>query len=134
MAVLAIVRHGQSQWNLKNRFTGEVDVDLSPLGEQEAQKAGELLRAYHFEEAYTSELKRAIRTLDIILRQLGSPKLPVFKSSALNERNYGDLQGLNKAGVERQYGTRQLTLWRRSYDSTPPHGESLAHTYERLIP
>lgn len=134
MPVLAIVRHGQSQWNLENRFTGEVDVELSPLGEQEAQKAGELLRPYHFEEAYTSELKRAIRTLDIILRQLGSPEVPVFKSPALNERNYGDLQGLNKAGVERQYGTRQLTLWRRSFDATPPHGESLAHTYERVIP
>src|SRR6267154_2098613 len=93
MPILIIVRHGQSTWNLENRFTGEVDVDLTPLGEKEAKKAGGLLKAYHFDKAYTSVLKRAIHSLDIILEETGNTHIPVIRTPALNERNYGDLQG-----------------------------------------
>ena len=134
MSILIIVRHGQSQWNLENRFTGEVDVDLTPLGEDEAKEAGILLKSYHFDEAHTSVLKRAIRTLEIILKELDFKDFKIFKSAALNERNYGDLQGLNKAEVEKQYGSAQLVLWRRSYEVVPPKGESLKDTYKRVIP
>jgi 2,3-bisphosphoglycerate-dependent phosphoglycerate mutase len=134
MPSLIIVRHGQSQWNLENRFTGEVDVELSPLGREEAQKAGKLLKSYNLELAFTSILKRAIDTLDIILDVTGRKSIPVIKSAALNERNYGDLQGLNKAEVEKQYGEKQFLLWRRSFGVAPPHGESLKDTYNRVIP
>lgn len=134
MSVLVIVRHGQSQWNLENRFTGEVDITLTPLGEEEAKNAGKLLRSYSFDEAFTSVLKRAIRTLEIILKELDRTDITVVKASALNERNYGDLQGLNKAEVERKYGAEQLLLWRRSYEVAPPNGESLADTYDRVVP
>ncbi|MBO0936944.1 2,3-diphosphoglycerate-dependent phosphoglycerate mutase [Fibrella sp. HMF5335] len=134
MAYLAIVRHGQSVWNLENRFTGEVDVDLSPQGEAEARQAGQLLTPYPVDCAFTSVLKRAIRTLDIIMQQTGQTNLPVTRSAALNERNYGDLQGLNKDDVAKQYGVKQVDEWRRSYDVVPPHGESLEHTYERVVP
>ncbi len=134
MAILIIVRHGQSQWNLENRFTGETDIDLTVLGEQEAKKAGELLSSYNFDEAYTSVLKRAIRTLEIIIKESDHKDIKFFKSKALNERNYGDLQGLNKSDVEKQYGSAQFLIWRRSYDVRPPNGESLADTYARVIP
>ena len=134
MAYLAIVRHGQSVWNLENRFTGETDVDLSPHGEDEARQAGQLLKPYPVACAFTSVLKRAIRTLEIIEQQTGQTNLSVTKSAALNERNYGDLQGLNKDDVARQYGVKQLNEWRRSYAAVPPHGESLEHTHARVVP
>jgi len=134
MAILVIVRHGQSAWNLENRFTGEVDVDLTVQGEEEARKAGELLKPYRIDEAYTSVLKRAIHSLDIILRETGNEKVPVICNAALNERNYGDLQGLNKTETEEKYGAQQVLLWRRSYEVAPPHGESLKNTYDRVIP
>jgi 2,3-bisphosphoglycerate-dependent phosphoglycerate mutase len=134
MPILVIVRHGQSTWNLENRFTGEVDVDLTPLGEKEAKKAGRLLKAYHFDKAYTSVLKRAIHSLDIILEETGNIHIPVTRTPALNERNYGDLQGLNKTETEKKYGASQVLLWRRSFDVAPPHGESLKNTYDRVVP
>ncbi|QDA59033.1 2,3-bisphosphoglycerate-dependent phosphoglycerate mutase [Hymenobacter jejuensis] len=134
MAHLLIVRHGQSVWNLENRFTGETDVDLSPLGEQEALRAGKLLKPHPVDIAYTSVLKRAIHTLAIIKVQTGWRDLPVIRSAALNERNYGLLQGLNKAEVAQKYGAEQVALWRRSYDVAPPQGESLKDTYERVVP
>jgi 2,3-bisphosphoglycerate-dependent phosphoglycerate mutase len=133
MAILVIVRHGQSEWNLKNLFTGWVDVELTPLGEHEAEHAGIVLRPYHFDIAYTSVLKRAIHTLEIILREMNID-IPVYKSEALNERHYGDLQGLNKAEVGSKYGAEQLIKWRRSYSEVPPNGESLENTYQRVIP
>jgi 2,3-bisphosphoglycerate-dependent phosphoglycerate mutase len=134
MTSLIIVRHGQSQWNLENRFTGEVDVELSPLGREEAQKAGKLLKSYNFELTFTSVLKRAIDTLNIILDVTGRRSIPVIKSAALNERNYGDLQGLNKIEVEKHYGEKEFLLWRRSFEVAPPSGESLKDTYNRVIP
>ncbi|MBC7450525.1 MAG: 2,3-diphosphoglycerate-dependent phosphoglycerate mutase [Cytophagales bacterium] len=133
MAILVIVRHGQSEWNLENLFTGWSDIDLSKLGEQEAEHAGLVLRSYHFDCAYTSVLKRAIHTLDIIIHHMDAT-MPVYKSAALNERNYGDLQGLNKGEVGTKYGVEQLMLWRRSYTEVPPNGESLENTYHRVIP
>ena len=134
MSLLIIVRHGQSAWNLENRFTGETDVDLTPLGEEEASNAGKLIKAYRIDEAFTSVLKRAIETLDIILKETNNTNIPINKSSALNERNYGDLQGLNKAETEQKYGAAQVQIWRRSYEVQPPGGESLKDTYNRVIP
>ena len=134
MTYLAIVRHGQSVWNLENRFTGEVDVDLTPKGEAEARQAGQLLKPYPVDRAYTSVLKRAIRTLALIEEQTGQTNLPTAQSAALNERNYGSLQGLNKADMVKQYGAAQVDRWRRSYDEVPPQGESLKQTYERVVP
>lgn len=133
MATLILLRHGQSVWNFENKFTGEVDVDLSKLGEHEAMFAGVLLEKYVIDMAYTSVLKRAIHTLDIILNEMGI-NIPIVQSAALNERNYGDLQGLNKAEMAEKYGTDQVLLWRRSYDTQPPNGESLKDTYNRVIP
>jgi len=134
MPILIIVRHGQSTWNLENRFTGEVDVDLTPLGEEEARNAGRLLKQYHFDKAYTSVLKRAIHSLDIILEETGNIHVPVTRTPALNERNYGDLQGLNKTETEKKYGASQVLLWRRSFDVAPPRGESLKNAYDRVVP
>jgi len=134
MSLLIIVRHGQSAWNLENRFTGEVDVDLTPLGEEEARNAGKLIKSYHIDEAFTSVLKRAIETLDIILKETNNIGIPIKNSAALNERNYGDLQGLNKAETEQKYGAAQVQIWRRSYATKPPGGESLEDTYNRVIP
>jgi 2,3-bisphosphoglycerate-dependent phosphoglycerate mutase len=134
MPLLVIVRHGQSAWNLENRFTGEVDVDLTPLGRQEAASAGKAVKGIHFSQAFTSVLQRAIETLRIILEEAGCPDLPVTRDPALNERNYGQLQGLNKAECARQYGDRQVAIWRRSYSERPPGGESLRDTAARVIP
>jgi len=134
MSILVIVRHGQSEWNLKNLFTGWSDVELTPTGEHEAEYAGIVLRPYHFDVAYTSVLKRAIHTLEIILHEIGLEDIPVYTDRALNERNYGDLQGLNKAEVGAQYGAQQLMAWRRSYTEVPSGGESLENTYQRVIP
>jgi 2,3-bisphosphoglycerate-dependent phosphoglycerate mutase len=134
MANLIIVRHGQSEWNLQNRFTGETDVELSPLGREEAHHAGKLLSSFSIDECFTSVLKRAIDTLEIILEEIGKPNLPITKDKALNERNYGDLQGLNKAETETKYGAEQVLKWRRSFETKPPNGESLKDTYNRTIP
>ena len=133
MALLVIVRHGQSVWNQKNLFTGWADVALTHLGEQEAQHSGMVLKPYHFDFAFTSVLKRAINTLEIMQQEMKT-HLPVIKSEALNERNYGELQGLNKGETGLKYGVAQLMLWRRSFTEIPPKGESLENTYHRVIP
>jgi len=136
MAYLVLLRHGESQWNLENRFTGWVDVPLSPKGEEEARQAGEKLKAagIRFDLAFTSVLQRAIRTLEIALDVLGQSNLPVEKDQALNERHYGDLQGLNKAETAKRFGDDQVHIWRRSYDVAPPGGESLKDTAARTLP
>jgi 2,3-bisphosphoglycerate-dependent phosphoglycerate mutase len=134
MANLIIVRHGQSEWNKENRFTGWIDVDLSPKGAEEAIAAGEKLMNYKFDMAFSSDLKRANRTLSIILDVIHQSKIPVIKNLALNERMYGDLQGLNKDEVKAKHGEVQFNLWRRSYDVAPPNGESLKDTADRVIP
>lgn len=134
MAQLVIIRHGQSQWNLENRFTGWVDVELSPKGEEEAKQAGEMLKGYKFDMAYTSLLKRAQITLGTILEVTGQTGIPVIQNEALNERNYGDLQGLDKAETSEKYGADQVHIWRRSYDIAPPNGESLKDTADRVLP
>ncbi len=136
MALLILVRHGESEWNLQNRFTGWVDVDLTPKGEEEAHKAGQKLKAqgYRIDAVFTSVLKRAIRTTEIILDELGLDGMPYYKNQALNERHYGDLQGLNKQEIGEKYGMDQLKIWRRSYDVAPPGGESLKDTQNRVLP
>lgn len=134
MSYLVILRHGQSQWNLENKFTGWVDVDLSEQGVKEAQNAGEKLKGYKFDKAYTSDLTRAQRTLSIILDIIGQADIPVEKDKALNERMYGDLQGLNKDELREKFGAEQVQIWRRSYDVAPPNGESLKDTAARVIP
>lgn len=134
MPKLVIVRHGQSQWNLENRFTGWIDIDLSPAGEEEALKAGNKLKEYKFDEAFTSDLKRASRTLDIILKEIDQTDIPVQHDKALNERMYGDLQGLNKDECRKKFGEEQVKIWRRSYDIPPPNGESLKDTAARVLP
>ena len=134
MPKLVIVRHGQSQWNLENRFTGWIDIDLSPAGEAEALKAGNKLKEYKFDEAFTSDLKRASRTLDIILKEIDQTDIPVQHDKALNERMYGDLQGLNKDECRKKFGEEQVKIWRRSYDTPPPNGESLKDTAARVLP
>lgn len=134
MPNLILLRHGQSQWNLENRFTGWVDIDLSPLGEEEANNAGKLLLPFEIDYVFTSVLKRAIRTSQIALEQAGKLNIPTERSEALNERHYGDLQGLNKAETALQYGDEQVHIWRRSYDIPPPNGESLQMTQERVLP
>lgn len=134
MAQLVIIRHGQSQWNLENRFTGWVDVDLSPQGIEEAEKAAEMLKDYKFDAAFTSDLQRAQKTLDKILEVSNQTDIPLTKDKALNERMYGDLQGLDKAETAEKYGDEQVHIWRRSYDVPPPNGESLKDTEARVIP
>ena len=134
MAHLTLLRHGESQWNLENRFTGWVDVDLSQKGESEARRAGALLREVPIDVLFTSVLKRALRTAEIALTAAGRTGLPTHRDQALNERHYGDLQGLNKAETAEKYGTEQVHIWRRSYDVPPPGGESLKDTRERVAP
>jgi len=133
MPILALVRHGQSLWNFENRFTGFVDVPLTDVGRSEARKAAEALHGLKFDVAYTSALSRAQETLAILLETLGQ-KLPIIRDAALNERHYGDLQGLNKADAAKEFGEHQVKLWRRSYDTPPPNGESLAMTARRVLP
>jgi 2,3-bisphosphoglycerate-dependent phosphoglycerate mutase len=130
------VRHGQSEWNLKNLFTGWRDVDLTEKGVAEARNAGRKLKAQgtKFDVAFTSSLKRAQRTLDLILEELGQTSIPVFKDEALNERDYGDLVGLNKDDARKKWGEEQVHIWRRSYDVAPPGGESLKDTLARTLP
>ncbi len=134
MARLVLLRHGESQWNLENRFTGWVDVPLTPKGIQEAKNAGEKLRGFTFDRAFTSVLERANETLRLALDVIGQPKIPIERDKALNERMYGDLQGLNKAETAKKYGDAQVKIWRRSYDVPPPGGESLKDTAERVLP
>ncbi len=144
MPNLILLRHGESQWNLENRFTGWTDVPLSPKGEQEAREAGEKLRPYKFDKAFTSVLRRAIDTLNIVLKIIGQEKIPIEYDKALNERHYGALQGLNKAETAQKYGDEQVKLWRRSYDIAPPNevtelnplgiSESLKDTAARTLP
>lgn len=133
MPKLVCVRHGQSEWNLKNLFTGWVDVDLTDQGKAEALNAGKLLKDYKFDHLFTSVLTRAIHTADIILKEM-KVELPTTRDQALNERHYGDLQGKNKAEVGEQFGAEQLHIWRRSFDTPPPNGESLKMTRDRVIP
>ena len=144
MPNLILLRHGESQWNLENRFTGWVDIPLSPKGEMEASQAGEKLKGYKFDKGYTSVLRRAINTMDIVLKIIGQSNLPLERDKALNERHYGALQGLNKADIGKQYGEEQLKIWRRSYDVPPPRdvtelnpdgiSESLKDTAARTLP
>src|SRR5688572_27899016 len=117
---LILVRHGQSQWNLENRFTGWVDVPLSDNGRQEAAEAGRTLKNLRFDAAFTSNLRRAQDTLKAILKETTQENLPVEKNQALNERHYGSLQGLNKKETAAKYGNEQVHIWRRSYDIPPP--------------
>ena len=128
--LLVLVRHGESDWNKKNLFTGWRDVDLTDKGVAEAREAGRKLKAQNikFDVAFTSALIRAQRTLDLMLEELGQTKIPVFKDQALNERDYGDLVGLNKDDARRKWGEEQVLKWRRSYDIAPPGGESLKDT------
>ena len=133
---LVIVRHGQSEWNLKNQFTGWKNPDLTPLGIEEAREAGRELKKLdlHFNIAFTSALLRAQHTLDLIFEELGQSNVPSISDRALNERHYGDLSGLNKEEANRQWGEEQVRLWRRSYDVAPPGGESLKDTAARVLP
>jgi 2,3-bisphosphoglycerate-dependent phosphoglycerate mutase len=133
MPKLILIRHGQSIWNLENRFTGWVDVPLSAQGKDEARKAASQLGGMKLDVAYTSALTRAQHTLSIILEELGL-ELPVIKDQALNERFYGELQGLNKEETAKQYGADQVKIWRRSYDVPPPGGEALKDTAARTLP
>ena len=134
MALLVLVRHGESQWNLENRFTGWIDIPLTEKGREEARRAAEKIRDIHFDRAYTSVLQRATESLDIILQVIGQQGIPVAYDRALNERHYGDLQGLNKAETAEKFGKKQVHLWRRSYDVAPPGGESLKDTAARTLP
>ncbi len=134
MPQLIVLRHGQSEWNLQNRFTGWVDVDLTEQGVQEAKKAGELLRDYQIDVLYTSNLQRAQKTADLALASAGIAVDEIHRDEALNERHYGDLQGLNKAETAEKYGDEQVHIWRRSYDTPPPNGESLKDTQARVLP
>jgi 2,3-bisphosphoglycerate-dependent phosphoglycerate mutase len=133
---LVLVRHGQSDWNLKNLFTGWKNPDLTELGIQEANTGGKALADYgiKFDVAFTSDLKRAQDTLKIILDNVGQPDLKTFKDQALNERDYGDLSGLNKDDARAKWGEEQVHIWRRSYDVPPPGGESLRDTGARVWP
>lgn len=134
--LLVLVRHGQSEWNLKNLFTGWRDVDLTEQGVAEAKEAGRKLKAQGivFDLAFTSALKRAQRTLDLLLTEMGQTGVPIVRDQALNERDYGDLSGLNKDDARKKWGEEQVHIWRRSYDIAPPGGESLRDTLARTLP
>jgi 2,3-bisphosphoglycerate-dependent phosphoglycerate mutase len=134
--LLVLVRHGESEWNLTNLFTGWKDVDLTENGVKEARNAGRKLKAQgiRFDVGYTSALKRAQRSLDLILEEMGQSSIPVIKNLALNERDYGDLSGLNKDDARKKWGEEQVHVWRRSYDVPPPGGESLKDTAARVLP
>src|SRR5580700_2910797 len=134
--ILVLVRHGESEWNLKNLFTGWRDVDLTENGIKEARDAGRKLKAQGicFNVGFTSALIRAQRSLDLVLEEMGQTGIPVFKNLALNERDYGDLSGLNKDDARKKWGAEQVLVWRRSYDVAPPGGESLRDTAARVLP
>ena len=134
--VLVLVRHGESEWNRLNRFTGWKDVGLTEEGMAEAHRAGAMLKetGQRFDCAFTSTLKRAHNTLDIILEELGQGRLPTVKAAALNERDYGELVGIDKDEARKRWGAEQVHLWQRSYDIAPPGGESLKDTALRVVP
>jgi 2,3-bisphosphoglycerate-dependent phosphoglycerate mutase len=134
--LLVLVRHGQSEWNLKNLFTGWRDVDLTEAGVAEARTAGQRLKGQKikFDVAFTSSLKRAQRTLDLVLEEMGQVGIPIIRDQALNERDYGELVGLNKDDARKKWGEEQVHKWRRSYDVAPPGGESLKDTVARALP
>ncbi|WFU16920.1 2,3-bisphosphoglycerate-dependent phosphoglycerate mutase [Bradyrhizobium sp. CB3481] len=134
--LLVLVRHGQSEWNLKNLFTGWKDPDLTEMGIAEAKEAGRKLKAQGltFDVAFTSDLTRAQHTLKLMLAEIGQTGLPTTKNLALNERDYGDLSGLNKDDARKKWGEDQVLIWRRSYDVPPPGGESLKDTLARALP
>jgi 2,3-bisphosphoglycerate-dependent phosphoglycerate mutase len=134
MALLTLIRHGQSVYNLQNRFTGNLDVELTSMGEAEARSAGQKLKGFHFDIAYTSMLKRAWETLRIVSEEIHQTDIEIIKNVALNERMYGSLQGLNKAETALKYGDEQVEIWRRSYEVRPPDGESLEDTFNRTVP
>jgi 2,3-bisphosphoglycerate-dependent phosphoglycerate mutase len=133
MSKLILIRHGQSIWNLENRFTGWVDVPLTKRGESEARIAAELIKNISVDVAYTSMLQRASSTLNIIMDTLWL-HIPIIRDQSLNERFYGDLQGLNKDDARREFGEDQVKIWRRSFDIAPPKGESLKDTAARTLP
>jgi 2,3-bisphosphoglycerate-dependent phosphoglycerate mutase len=134
MAQLILLRHLESQWNKENRFTGWTDVDLSEAGIKSAKQIAERLTDFNFDKVYTSPLIRNKKTVSLILEKLNKKDLPVIIDQALNERDYGELQGLNKAQVKIEHGEKQVRLWRRSWKSAPPKGESLEDVYNRVIP
>jgi len=134
MAQLIIFRHGQSTWNLENKFTGWVDVALTPKGIEEAKQAGLKIKGYFFDYAYESDLQRAQTTLKLALESSEHPAITPIYNKALNERMYGDLQGLDKTETAQKFGEEQVKIWRRSYDIAPPNGESLKDTAARVIP
>ena len=144
MGTLVLIRHGLSQWNVENRFTGWIDVPLNDAGREEARRGAELIRHLTFDRAFTSALQRAQETLTIVLGTIGQPNVPIERDQALNERHYGALQGLNKAETAKQYGEAQVKMWRRSYDIAPPKdktpmnpeglSESLKDTAARTLP
>ncbi len=133
--LLVLVRHGQSEWNLKNLFTGWKNPDLTEQGVKEARTAGQTLKEMklEFDEAFTSDLLRAQKTLDLMQEEMGTD-LPITRNQALNERDYGDLTGMNKDEARKQFGEEQVHIWRRSFDVPPPGGESLKMTAERVLP
>ena len=134
MAELILLRHGQSQWNLENRFTGWVDVPLSPKGILEAKAAGMKIQGRQIDQLFTSVLQRAMHTAQLAFEVAAIAAVPTTRAQELNERMYGDLQGLNKAEAAKKWGDEQIKIWRRSYDVPPPNGESLADTAARVIP
>ncbi|MDC3310502.1 2,3-diphosphoglycerate-dependent phosphoglycerate mutase [Candidatus Poseidoniales archaeon] len=135
MTILVLIRHGQSLWNAENRFTGWTDIDLSKKGENEAKAAGEKLENVSFDVVHTSALMRAQRTAEIIIKHNKKAQdIPTYKDERLNERHYGSLQGLNKTETAEKYGAEQVHIWRRSFDISPPDGESLKMTAERTLP
>ena len=134
MGTLILIRHGQSQWNLENRFTGWVDVPLTDAGREEARRGAQFLQGVAIDRAFTSALQRARETLRIVLEAIRQPDVPLEADQALNERHYGMLQGLNKAETAEKFGEEQVKLWRRSYDVPPPEGESLKDTAARTLP
>lgn len=136
MSHLVLIRHGQSEWNEKNLFTGWRDPDLTALGVEEAKAAGQALRreGLVFDLAFTSDLQRAQKTLTLLLAEQGQSDLPTTQNQALNERDYGDLAGLNKDDAREKWGAEQVHIWRRSYDTPPPGGESLKDTGARVLP
>ncbi len=135
MIKLVLVRHGQSAWNLENRFTGWTDVDLSENGVKEAKEAGKLLKAkgFKFDKAYTSVLTRANHTLALILKEMGEENIPIKRTYRLNERHYGALQGLNKAETAQKYGDEQVRIWRRSADVRPPALTKDDERYQKIL-
>ena len=134
MAFLVLVRHGQSQLNMENRFSGWIDTPLSKTGKQEAHECAKRVSGFEFDAAYTSDMVRSKETLDIILKDIDQCNVPITVSRTINERMYGNLQGKNKDEVRRIYGKEQVRIWRRSYDARPPGGESLADTAARALP